>query len=221
MPRTVVLPPYEREAREAQLKAGMELEGVTRCGLCAWSFAGPFAEGTAASARHRLTVHDIEPKPKPVRRKTTPKVPKPAPSGGRGSVAIDLTGHRYGHWLVLRRDGVGRSRAPMWKCRCECGNCDGAERRVAGSNLRDGKSQSCGQGRGTHHGHASKVKQTRTYAAWCALGRRGTRPDRWRNSFENFLEDMGEAPKSSTTVWVMRRDPSQPHGQDNSVWVGH
>jgi hypothetical protein len=206
--------PFARVEREAQLKAGMELEGVTCCALCAWSFTGPFAEGTAASARHRLDAHGIVPKAKP-----KPKG-KSAPTR-RGSAAIDLTGHRYGNWLVLRRDGVDPHGCPMWRCRCGCGHCDNAERRVSGANLRSDRTHGCGRSRSTHHGHANKSGHTRTYAGWLALGRRGTRPDRWRNSFENFLEDMGDAPESSATVWVMRRDPSQPHGPENSVWVGH
>lgn len=47
---------------------------------------------------------------------------------------IDLTGHRFGRWTVLRYDGGAR-----WLCRCACGT----ERSVLGQKLRDGTSKSC------------------------------------------------------------------------------
>ena len=53
----------------------------------------------------------------------------------------DLTGQQFGKWIVLRQDEE-RSGADTsyWICKCECGT----ERSVAASNLRRGKSASCG-----------------------------------------------------------------------------
>jgi hypothetical protein len=54
--------------------------------------------------------------------------------------AEDLSGQRFGRWLVLERavnDRRGRSR---WVCRCDCGT----ERAVPGRRLRSGESSSCG-----------------------------------------------------------------------------
>jgi len=48
---------------------------------------------------------------------------------------IDMTGHRFGRWLVVSYAGDG-----IWNCRCDCGN----EAPVIGANLRNGRSQSCG-----------------------------------------------------------------------------
>lgn len=50
---------------------------------------------------------------------------------------IDLTGNKYGKLLVLSRVG---DKGSVWRCRCECGR----ETTVLGSNLRLGKSGSCG-----------------------------------------------------------------------------
>lgn len=57
---------------------------------------------------------------------------------------IDLTGQRFGRWVVI---GMGPTqvsekgnRKLLWRCRCDCGN----EANVAGGNLRRGKSMSCG-----------------------------------------------------------------------------
>lgn len=51
-----------------------------------------------------------------------------------GRVA-DLTGRRFGRWLVLGR----ARRRQYWLCRCECG----VEREVFGPNLLSGKSTKC------------------------------------------------------------------------------
>lgn len=48
---------------------------------------------------------------------------------------IDLSGRKFGRWLVL-----GRSGGEIWRCRCDCG----MERDVAGGHLRLGRSRSCG-----------------------------------------------------------------------------
>ncbi len=49
---------------------------------------------------------------------------------------IDLTGQKFGKWLVLNR--VHGSRV-LWACKCDCG-CLGE---VDASNLRDGRSAQC------------------------------------------------------------------------------
>lgn len=53
--------------------------------------------------------------------------------------AVDLTGHLFGRWTVLRRDGY-KGKYVAYLCRCECG----VERRVIGAKLSRGKSKSCG-----------------------------------------------------------------------------
>lgn len=57
---------------------------------------------------------------------------------------IDLSGQRFGRWTVICRgkDKVSESGSKKitWHCVCDCGN----EADVAASNLRSGKSISCG-----------------------------------------------------------------------------
>lgn len=53
---------------------------------------------------------------------------------------IDLTGKRFGHWVVLYETRVNNK--IMWRCRCDCGK----EKNVSGNNLRRGVSSSCGCG---------------------------------------------------------------------------
>lgn len=117
---------------------------------------------------------------------------------------IDETGNRYGSLLVL---GVVEPRLNPVRFRCLC-DCGGSAT-PTGSNLRSGNTTSCGcVGRrhvttaNTTHGHSVDYSRSPTYVIWQGmLGRAGKRHgylsvrvcDRW-HTFENFLEDMGEAP---------------------------
>ena len=54
---------------------------------------------------------------------------------------VDETDNRYGRLKVLELAGVkGSDRGMRWKCQCDCGNIV----EVAGRDLRQGKTQSCG-----------------------------------------------------------------------------
>jgi hypothetical protein len=126
------------------------------------------------------------------------------------SAGIDLVGLTFGRWTVIsvhpERHRNGRSR---WRCRCSCGS----ERVVRVDSLRSGGTLSCGclmAELRTTHGHARRGKWSRTYETWRRIlsrcqdqknkdypryGGRGISVcDRWRNSFDAFLADMGEKP---------------------------
>lgn len=63
-----------------------------------------------------------------------------------GSNFIDLTGLKFNHLTVLKRapDKIAKSgkHTTMWECVCDCGNTDPVV--VAGSRLKNGRTQSCG-----------------------------------------------------------------------------
>lgn len=52
---------------------------------------------------------------------------------------IDLTGQRFGSWLVLERVPNDKNNGPRWLCRCDCGR----EKVVYSSHLRYGNSRGC------------------------------------------------------------------------------
>ena len=53
---------------------------------------------------------------------------------------IDMTGWKIGKLEIIERAKNGKRGRVMWKCRCECGN----ECVVSATNLRSGKTKSCG-----------------------------------------------------------------------------
>ena len=53
---------------------------------------------------------------------------------------VDLTGQRFGSWMVLGESGKDNNNKILWRCLCECGET----RDVSGNSIRRGVSTSCG-----------------------------------------------------------------------------
>ena len=130
---------------------------------------------------------------------------------------IDLTGKRFGRWVVIseasKEKKYGRRR---WICKCDCG----VEKIVEQAILNRGDSVSCGcykrkmasLRKSTHRETVNG--QSKEYRSWCYMktrcynknrvdykfyGGRGIEVcERWKSSFENFLEDMGRCPEGLT-----------------------
>ena len=54
--------------------------------------------------------------------------------------AIDIIGHRFGRWTVIKKVENKNGRDAKFLCLCDCGT----EKEVLGKNLRNGRSKSCG-----------------------------------------------------------------------------
>lgn len=139
----------------------------------------------------------------------------------------DITGQRFGKLVVQSRGPSAKDHKAQWVCLCDCGN----QSLVATNTLRSGHTSSCGCGVGSLFKRSHGMRETPTYNIWCHMkarcgrethddfkyygGRGITVCDRWM-SFENFLADMGEAPKGFS---IERRDVNGNYEPANCEWI--
>lgn len=145
---------------------------------------------------------------------------------------LNLLGSTFGKLKVLSREANDKFGKSRWLCECLCGkSCI-----IHGSDLKRGKAKSCGCvgvekliSRIRKHGMAKQP----IYNSWSAMkgrclnkensrysdygGRGITVCDRWLESFENFLEDMGET--HSNGLELDRKDVDGNYSPENCRWV--
>jgi hypothetical protein len=128
-------------------------------------------------------------------------------------------GQKFHRWTVIGDAVSDANNLKNWLCRCECGT----ERRVRHYLLTAGKSKSCGcfqredlGSRKLKHGYSAGGIIRPEYSAWESMIARCTKPkvrmyphyggrgirvcQRWMESFENFIADMGNRPSDKHSL---------------------
>jgi len=150
------------------------------------------------------------------------------------SAIVNLAGKHFGNLVAIELNGSTSYGRAIWLCLCDCGK----NTSVLGSNLRRGKTKSCGCTRMlsiaravTKHGKIG----TREYRSWASMCNRCFNPnqsgyenwggrgitvcDRWRgeHGFEYFLADMG--PRSEGTSLDRFPDDNGNYEPGNVRWA--
>ena len=127
---------------------------------------------------------------------------------------FDLTGLKIGRLTVVRAIAMINGKL-FWHCMCDCGN----PKDITGERLKNGQTKSCGclkrDAMGDNFRTHGKSKSSE-YRIWAKIkercyntkndnyhyyGGRGIRVcDRWLNSFENFIADMGQRPSMEHSI---------------------
>lgn len=149
----------------------------------------------------------------------------------------DRVGERFGRLVCIAYGGPDKLGNAKWVCRCDCGQ----ELTVIVKSLKIGHTISCGCYRrevtsrnSTTHGHSRPGRMTGEYRSWMSMKQRCTNVNhsdykdygavgifvcqRWLDSFQNFLDDMGLKPSE---IHSLDRWPNQAGGYEpgNCRWA--
>jgi len=146
---------------------------------------------------------------------------------------IDLTEQLFDRLTVLERGPNGYRGQVRWWCLCACGT----RKLIYGVSLREKRTKSCGCFNQEMHGQRHRthgMRKTTEYRIWSSMltrclnphatsyalygGRGITVCERWRESFEHFLLDVGRRPGPGYSL-DRYPDNDGPYAPGNIRWA--
>lgn len=143
------------------------------------------------------------------------------------SRAVDMSGLSFGKLSVVTRAGRTERGLARWLCDCACGK----EVLVAGADLRNGNTRSCGCSRKRSNGEAAAGTpeyiawesmisrcENKKHLSWHDYGGRGIKVSPvWRKNYKQFLSDVGRRPTPNHTLDRKNNDGNYEPG--NVRWA--
>ncbi len=129
----------------------------------------------------------------------------------------DIAGERFGGLVAIEYLGMKKTKTKShnlsyWLCKCDCGR----EKAITRTSLLNGRSTSCGCSTRTANGDAMRGKVAPEYHVWQGMIKRCTNQknrgwpnyggrgikvcERWRNSYPDFLADVGRRPSAKHSL---------------------
>ena len=143
--------------------------------------------------------------------RTKPPIKKP----------VNITDQRFGRLQAVKLAFRDKHNREFWLFKCDCGQ----EKAIEKSSVKTGHTKSCGCWQLENNkvvGITHNKSKTREYKIWLGIkkrcldsnhstyknyGKRGIKIcDRWLDSFENFLEDMGNCPSDIHSIDRVNND---------------